>query len=71
VTIENKVICDGCGETVKPPLNSGWLALMITAPDGMNFSGCLGHLCDSCKVDLRQWLEKHREEADKKRAKIQ
>lgn len=62
MTIENRVICDKCGSTVKPPMNSGWAVVMITAPDGMNFSTADSHLCESCKVDFRRWLE-----AEKKR----
>jgi len=67
MSIETKVICEGCGESVKPPMNRGWLAVMVTAPDGANFADCLAHLCDSCKADFRQWLAKQREAADAKK----
>jgi len=81
MTIENTVSCNGCGEKKEVKLKSllpnslmptsGWMRAMVLGPDGMQFVDSEGDLCESCKIDFRRWLVAHREEADKKRAKIQ
>jgi hypothetical protein len=52
MTRENKVICDRCGETVKPPKNSGWIVLMVVGPDGLTFCESAGDLCEMCAVQV-------------------
>ena len=64
MTVETKVICNGCGAEEKPPRNSGWVGLMILGQDGITFVDCLGHLCDSCKIDMRRWMQERKEKAD-------
>jgi len=67
MTLDNNVICDSCGMRTKPPRNGGWVAFMVTAVDGLQFSDCMGHVCDECKIDLRRWLEAQRKAFENKR----
>jgi hypothetical protein len=62
MTIRNQVTCDACGLTEEPPRNAGYLALMVTAPDGVNFASCESHLCMSCRVELRRWIAERRKQ---------
>jgi hypothetical protein len=57
VTIKTTIQCnrEGCGNEVQPPQNAGWAVVMVTAPDGQNVSGVLGHFCLECTADLRGW----------------
>lgn len=57
MTLENIVICNGCGERVNPPRNSNWLVLFVIGPDGVNVSDTDGHLCVDCRREFRQWRE--------------
>jgi hypothetical protein len=68
MSTEMWVICNGCGERVHPPENRGWFVVAVTAMDGVNLADIHAHLCDSCKVDFRQWLEVLRKANDSKRA---
>lgn len=75
MTIHTKIECNGCGVQVEPNLptamrhaaTSGWLNIGIVGPDGINIVDVLGHLCESCKIDYKRWLEQHRAEADKRK----
>jgi hypothetical protein len=53
---ENFVICNRCGARVQPPQNSGWVVLLVVAPDGMNLADSLGDLCGDCRVDLMRFV---------------
>lgn len=57
MTIKTMIKCnrEGCPNEVKPPENAGWAVVMVTAPDGQNVAGVLGHFCLECTADLRQW----------------
>ena len=67
MTVTNTVACDVCGKETHPPRNSSWAAVMVWGPDGLNFVDAIAHLCESCKIDLRKWIEERRAEAAKKR----
>lgn len=64
MTIENIVECDGCGDKVHPPKNEGYVALMVQAADGVNFTTVMGHLCRECRVELSRWISRRRQELD-------
>jgi len=58
MTVKTTVKCNraGCENEVVVPQNAGWGIVMVTAPDGQNVAGVLGHMCLECTADYRMWL---------------
>jgi hypothetical protein len=53
--------CDRCGEvatneTNERPQSHGFVVLMVTGADGMQFTDCDGHLCRTCRLALHKWI---------------
>jgi hypothetical protein len=71
MTINTEVECNRCGDKEKPPKNAGMLVLMVTAPDGMNLSDSLGHLCIGCRHEVMRDIRLHREALDRAKGIIQ
>lgn len=57
MTITNIIECDFCHKAVNPPENVGWVSLMVTGPDGIQFVNCYGHACIECSKDFKRKID--------------
>lgn len=58
MSLENFVICDGCGARAHPPENAGWQVQFVIAQDGVNVADVEGHLCFECRQEFKRWRAK-------------